>query len=195
MKTAILCLLASLASGLFNHNVQQNFPKGVVASTTDGPTLVDTPAKRMSDNEFLLFAYNNSTFEIKAAKLARRMTGNSRIRKFAVARLFDQQAANKDITALLTIKGIALPKELPADLKARYEDLDSWMGKEFNDKYLGGTIESEKVTTALFQYISANGKDADIRQFAKNTVGQFEAREDSAINLLKFVDRPATSTW
>jgi len=195
MKTIFFFLLTSLASGLFSRSSAPDLHTNFAAISPGAPAFADSVSKRMNDTEFLISAYNNGMYEVKAAKLARRMTGNRSVRKFAVARLASQEAANKDIIALLTIKGITPPNELPAGLKARFEDLNSWMGKEFNDKYLGGTIENEKDYTALYHFVSTNSKDGDVRHFAANAVGQFEAREDSAVNLLKYVDRPATSTW
>ena len=196
MKIAFFFLITTgLTTGFLNHTSHQKVSGACVAISISAPSLSDTVNDRMNDTQFLISAYNTGMYEVKAAKLARRQTGARRVRKFAVASMVSQDTMNKNIMALLTIKGIAIPEQVPSGLKAGFEDLNSWMGKEFNDKYLAASIETNKGSVALYRLMSVNSKDADVRHFAKDAAARAQVMVDSASSLLKYIDRPVTSTW
>jgi predicted outer membrane protein len=192
MKTTFLFL--STISLFFE---VRNITAGPVQYVSIPLTIVeaDTASQKRSDAQLLIEAYNTGIYEVKASKLARRQTGDRKVRKFAVIALANQEAMNKDLSALLIAKGLALPTVAPADLKEKFKGLNQLMAKDFNVSYTSGSIECNKKSVALFNHISAGSNDAGVKRFAAGAVAQLQMEEDNAGNLLVYINRPVTSTW
>ena len=196
MKIAFFFLItAGLVPGAFNYTGGKTYLKETARVIANVPGAADTVAKKITDTEFLILAYNTGVFEEKASKLAHRTTGNARVKKFATQSCVSQDATNKKLVELLNIKGVAMPVEMPVSLKAELDELNQWMGKEFNDKYLTRCINDQRAAVALFRQVAVSSKDEDILHFAKDAATQSQTVEDSAVSLLKYIDRPLTTTW
>ena len=159
------------------------------------PVTVDTTFKNISDTQFLIAAYNAGIFKLKASHLAHRTTGDHKVKKFTVMIKTDQEAGNKELLALLLIKGCTPPAQLPDSLNTKFKVLNELMGNDFNRTYATGNIADSKSELAMYTAVSMNGKDADIRNFAKHALAQIQMHSDSAQSLLVHINRPNTSGW
>ncbi len=158
----------------------------VVANKEDG---ADTSKPiSISDSDFLARAYNIGIFQVRAGRLARRMTEHKEVRAFAVMMIKDNKPTNKAVLTLMQKKGFAAPAKLPANLKCKYKDLNQWMGCKFNRKYAAVMVSEHKETIALFMAISMNSKDTDVRQLATQALPLLQTHADSAQALLTKVN-------
>ena len=160
----ILLLTAAIFSGTSSGMPFMNMKAKSPGITGMAEPKVDTTTyKCISGSQFLITAYNTGIFEIRAGRLARRMTQDKNVRAYAVTMINDHEAMNKDVLAIMQKKGYAIPAKLPCDLKAKYKYLNQCMGKKFGRKYAAVDIDEHKLIVALFTETSVKGTDDEVR--------------------------------
>jgi putative membrane protein len=125
---------------------------------------------------------------MKAGRLAGRMSEDREVKHFASAMIDEHKAMEQDVTALMQKKGMAIPSALPEDLKGTFKDLNQLMGKDFDRKYAGVNVDGHKDAVALFENVSANSKDADVKQLAAAALPKIKHHEEMATALLSEVN-------
>lgn len=160
-------------------------------SPTASATASDkTAASVMSDTAFLLTAYNTGVFEIKASKLAKRMTEHKPVKEFANMIIKDHEAMDSNVVNMLKERGCAIPTDLPENLKAKMKELNEYMGKDFDQRYAQANIDGHKDAIGLFTDVSKNSKDAAIRKLADDALPVLQKHENDADSLMVFINTP-----
>jgi putative membrane protein len=166
----------------------------VSTSVKDTATVAKTEAPHgtaeMSDTAFLATAYNTGVFEIKASKLAKRMTEHKKVKEFANMIIKDHEAMDSNVVTMLTARGAAIPTDLPADLKARMKELNEYMGKDFEQRYAQANIDGHKKAIDLFTNISKYSKDEAVRKLAADALPYLMKHETDADSLMVFINTP-----
>ncbi len=153
-------------------------------------------ALELSDSQFLVASYNISNYEIKASKLAHRMTNDKNVRKFSSVVRTDQEIMNKQLLAILMGKRIVPPSEkVSGKWKEKFKYLDNLMGKDFDRNYAADHITGQVENIALYNSIIKTSADPAILQFAAEGIRKFQLHEDSAKSLLVHINIPPRSSW
>ena len=123
------------------------------------------------DREFLVKAAQGGMLEVEAARLAQERAKSAEVKEFARTLLKDHQAANQKLQRIATDKGIALPKELDAKHKEELKKLSDAEGEDFDRQFIQHMVlKDHKKHVSMFEKQARDGKDAQLKSFAEQTV-------------------------
>jgi putative membrane protein len=112
--------------------------------------------------------------EVQLAHLALQKSKNPEVVAFAHRMNADHSKANAQLIAIEKQKGMTPPSSLGAKNEAVMQQLQSESGATFNSTYLKTQLPAHRKVLALFQTEAADGKDADLVAFAKQTIPTIE---------------------
>ena len=107
--------------------------------------------------------------EVEFGKLALEKGSHAKVKEFASMMVKDHSMANEELKAIATAKSIMLPTALDAMHQAKYEELKSKSGADFDKAYTAAMVEGHQKTLALMEDGSKNLQDADLKGFAAKT--------------------------
>jgi putative membrane protein len=81
----------------------------------------------------------------------------------------DHSKTNGQLIKILADKKIEVPKELPADAASTKHQL-SLPGADFDSEYMTHMVSDHEKAVALFDKESKEGQDAQLKQFAEQTL-------------------------
>jgi putative membrane protein len=122
------------------------------------------------DQKFAVDAAAGGMMEVEAGQLATTKATNQALKDHGKMMVTDHTKANEQLMQIATQKGISLPKALPADHKQHRDKLASTSGAGFDQLYVQQMIKDHEKTIALFEKQAKNGKDAELRAFAEQTL-------------------------
>lgn len=131
------------------------------------------PAKNQPNTADKLFAQlvaEGGLAEVDFAQLAADRGQASSVGDFSRLMMDDHSIANDNLTDLSASSNISLPEELNpthAAMRAQLEELD---GAAFDLAYMRGQVVDHQKTTQLLIWEINAGQDADLQQFAAETL-------------------------
>lgn len=141
-----------------------------------------------SDTEFMRKAAESGMLEIQASELARDKASSDTVKAFADQMIKDHQAADTELKAIASNKGVELPTELPGAERKKVEALGALEGRNFDRQYaqeIGVRAHNKAVT--LFRDAASKAKDPDVKAFATKTLPALEGHLDMARKMAKEV--------
>ena len=127
-------------------------------------------AKDNPDASFFKNAAEAGIAEVEAGKLALEKGSSAAVKEFAAMMVKDHSAANDKLKAIATTKGVKLPDEPGLKHKAMKKVLEMKSGEAFDKSYIQGQIKDHKDTADLLKKELDDGKDAEARAFASETL-------------------------
>ncbi|MBR8057434.1 DUF4142 domain-containing protein [Burkholderia dolosa] len=144
-------------------------PSGVINPSSGAGDAAIAKAPQGSDAEFVDKAALGGKTEVQASQLALKQAKSPDVRAFAKRMLADHGKANAQLAKLAARKGMKPQTEQIAD-----PDVDALRGKsghDFDVAYVAAAgPEAHRKTIALFESEARDGKDPDLRAFAKATL-------------------------
>lgn len=143
---------------------------GISATKTEKTDKNGTVALNKSDKKFIEDAAKAGNAEVELSQLAATHSQNGDVTSFAKTMIDEHTKANNDLMELARNKGIELPAD---DAHAKNKDLEkmnSLQGDKFDNKYVKKMVSDHKDAVKLFEKESKDGKDADLRNFASQTL-------------------------
>lgn len=108
--------------------------------------------------------------EVEAGRIAENQATNPAVKEFAEMVVTDHAAINDRLGKLAESKGVPLPAGPSPEQKERNETMQKKSGDLFDIDYVRGQIEAHEDTVALLQKEIDEGKDADAKAFARQTL-------------------------
>ncbi|MBY4796550.1 DUF4142 domain-containing protein [Burkholderia multivorans] len=146
-------------------------PGGVV-NPSSGAAAADSGIAKSpqgTDAEFVDKAALGGKTEVQASQLALKQAKSADVRTFAKRMVADHGKANAQLTKLAARKGIKPQAEQIADPDV--QALRGKQGHDFDVAYVAAAgPDAHRKTIALFESEARDGKDADLRAFAKSTL-------------------------
>lgn len=133
---------------------------------SDDPAQV-SPAN--PDTTFTNKAALSGMAEVEFGKLALEKGSHAKVKEFASMMVKDHSKANEELKTIAAAKSIMLPVALDTMHQAKYEELKSKSGADFDKAYTAAMVEGHHKTLALMEDGSQNLKDADLKAFAAKT--------------------------
>ncbi|AJY11167.1 DUF4142 domain-containing protein [Burkholderia dolosa] len=144
-------------------------PSGVINPSSGAGDAAIAKAPQGSDAEFVDKAALGGKTEVQASQLALKQAKSPDVRAFAKRMVADHGKANAQLAKLAARKGMKPQTEQIAD-----PDVDALRGKsghDFDVAYVAAAgPEAHRKTIALFESEARDGKDPDLRAFAKATL-------------------------
>jgi putative membrane protein len=144
-------------------SVPEMAPKSSMAATSSA-------AVSPGDKRFVEKAASGGMAEVQAAQLAEQKTQDPKVKDFAQQMITDHTAANKQLQTIAEQKGLTVPAALDAKDQKELDKLQSLSGAKFDRAYLKGQTRDHEEMLKLLQKESKNGKDADLKSFADQTI-------------------------
>jgi putative membrane protein len=129
-----------------------------------------------SNNDFVAKAEEAGEFEIGSSRLAKSKSQNEGVRQFADQMISDHTAAAEKLRAVAQLQGIRGDKvdALSSAHQADMERLEKASVSEFDAIYLDVQTKAHEDAVALFKSYAEDGDDAQLKQFAAQTLPKLE---------------------
>lgn len=136
------------------------------------------------DQEFMTRAATGGLYEVEAGELAQSKGRGANVQTFGTMLVKDHGAANEELKALASSKGVTLPASLPADKKKRLDKIAK--AKDFDKEFVDEVgLDDHKKDIALFEKASNEADDAEVKAFATRTLPTLRAHREHAEGLKK----------
>lgn len=122
------------------------------------------------DVRFVTAASAGGQTEVLASRLAATQAQSSKIKSFATTMITDHGHANAQLKEIAQKGGYTLSTMPTREQEANLDKLRSLHGKDFDTAYAAMMVKDHRDTVALFQSESTSGNDADLKQFATQTL-------------------------
>lgn len=121
--------------------------------------------------DFVTEAANSGEFEIESSKLALKR-GDQVTKTFAERMIADHEKVAAQLKDLVKTKNIrvTIPDGVSASQQSMLDKLKTLEGADFDKKYRSDQYSGHKSTVDLFERYAKGGENADLKQWAEQTV-------------------------
>ena len=181
-----ICAFAACNSGNNSNSVDsaQNINDSTLPdsnSMNNGDTSAMTSSAPVSqeDADWAAKVANANMTEIELSKVAQTKAVNDRLKNFANMMVNDHTTAGDKLKQLAASKNITLPANLDGDSQKMLDNLNKKSGKDFDKAYTNDMLDGHKDAVDAFQKGSNNLQDADLKNFAAQTLPTIQMHQDS----------------
>jgi len=136
------------------------------------------------DEAFLQQAAAGGLYEVQAGHLAQQKGTSSAVQSFGSTLVKDHTAANAELKALASSKGVRLPTTLPNDKTQRLANVAQ--AKNFDQTFIDEVgLNDHAHDIGLFEKASRSADDAQVRAFAAKTLPALQAHRTHALGMKK----------
>jgi len=122
------------------------------------------------DQEFVHKASAAGMAEVNLGKIATRRAHHTSVKEFAEKMVTDHSKANKELISLADRKKFKVATRMNEKHHKMSEKLSTLEGDAFDREYMAGMVKDHEAAVSLFEKQSANGKDEELRSWAKKTL-------------------------
>jgi putative membrane protein len=123
-----------------------------------------------ADQRFVMEAAQGGMAEVELGQLATQKAASDDVKKFGQRMVDDHTKANDQLKQVASQKNITLPTDIGAKNKATKDHLEKLSGAAFDKAYMTHMVQDHKKDVAEFQKEANSGKDADVKNFASQTL-------------------------
>jgi putative membrane protein len=134
------------------------------------------------DQQFVDKAAQISLEEIKLGELAQLKSTKSEVKELGKMMEEGHRQSLNDLTVLAKKKSMTIPTTLASNANEAYKNLKSNSEANFDKVYCDMMINGHKSAIALFEKASKDSNDADIREWATNTLPILRMHLDHAVS-------------
>jgi putative membrane protein len=166
-------LLVSMAPAFAQTAGHDPAHPGVHAGATTTTTSTTTGAKAKlsaADRKFVMEAAEGGMAEVELGRLAASQGTNPDVKAFGQRMVDDHSKANDKLKTIATEEGITLPTTLKGEMKTMHDKLSKTSGAAFDKMYMSHMVKDHVKDVKEFEKESKSGKDADVKQFAADTL-------------------------
>lgn len=154
-KNFILLLILLLAAGTGQAADSKNISAGKLSS---------------DETTFVKDAAQGGLMEVQLGKLAQEKAGDEKVKQFGKRMEQDHSKANDELKKIASDKGVQLSTDLDKKHKTKIDKLTKLSGTDFDKQYMNDMVSDHKEDIKKFQRVADKGKDADVKQFASQTL-------------------------
>jgi putative membrane protein len=120
-------------------------------------------------------------FEIQAGQLALQKSARNEYQDFAQMTITDHTQTTDQLKSMVPkLQGVQLPQDLDSTHKAKIDKLNSLSGAAFERQYKTDQVQGHKQAIRMFETYAKSGDNADLKQWAKNTLPVLKKHLDHA---------------
>ncbi len=149
-----------------------------MSPSADTSSMKSAPASEQ-DAKWAVDVANAGMTEIELSKVAQTKAVNPRLKSFADMMVTDHTAAADKLKTIASTKSITLPDKLSDDSQKKLDDLNKKSGKDFDKAYTDDMLNGHKKAIDAFQKGSSDLQDADLKNFAAQTLPTIQMHQDS----------------
>jgi len=146
-------------------------PASVVQAADTKSTSPGASTKLSKDEStFVNEAAEGGMMEVQLGKLAQEKAADDKVKQFGKRMEQDHSKANDELKKIASDKGIQLSTDLDKKHKTKIDKLTKLSGADFDKQYMNDMVSDHKEDIKKFQRVADKGKDADLKQFASQTL-------------------------
>ncbi len=145
---------------------------------SNSSAMASAPASEQ-DAKWAVDIANAGMTEIELSKVAQTKAVNPRLKGFADMMVTDHTAAADKLKTIAASKSITLPDKLSDDSQKALDELNKKSGKDFDKAYMNDMLDGHKKAVDAFQKGSTDLQDADLKNFASQTLPTIQMHQDS----------------
>jgi putative membrane protein len=123
-----------------------------------------------ADEQFIKDAAAGGMYEVEAGQIASNKGTSNHVKMVAQHMVTDHSKANDQLMDIAKRKGVAMPPTMTAQQNDMISKLNNLQGTDFDKEYLKQQKKAHEETIAKFQKEAKSGSDADVKQFASQTL-------------------------
>lgn len=148
-------------------------------------TLASHGAYAAQDDDFVEDASAKGVAEVEAGKLALEKSSSADIKSFADMMINDHTVANNKLKSIADTKKLEVSDDAQLMDKAKSMILELRSAKSFDQAYANNQVKAHEMTISLFEKEASDGKDADLKAFATETLPKLKGHLEHAKTLAK----------
>lgn len=159
--------------------------------TPNGPmgnAPANTPVK-VDDKKFAKEAAIGGLTEVQLGKLAQQKASSDAVKQFAQKMIDDHSKADDQLKQLASSDNLSLPGTLDPKHQSAIDKLSKLSGPEFDKAYAKDMVKDHEKDVSEFQAESQGGTDANVKQFASQTLPVLQQHLELAKDLNKTVKK------
>ncbi len=147
---------------------------------TSSTTAMSSAPVSQEDADWAVDVANAGMTEVELSKVAQTKATNPRLKNFADMMVTDHSKANDQLKQLAATKNITLPANLSDASQKKLDNLNKkTAGKDFDKAYIDDMLDGHKKAVDKLQKGSTDLKDADLKNFATQTLSVVQMHQDS----------------
>jgi putative membrane protein len=140
------------------------------------------------DYKFVKEALKGGAMEVSLGQLAAQQGTNQSVRAFGERMVQDHQKANQELSQLASQKGATIPDTMDKKADEMAAKLRELSGTEFDKAYIKYMISDHKADIKEFQNEAAKADDADLKNWAAQTLPTLQEHLRMAENAKTEID-------
>jgi putative membrane protein len=137
------------------------------------------------NDDFVEDASAKGVAEVEAGKLAQEKGTAADVKSFADMMVKDHTAANAKLKSIADAKKLEVSDSAELADKAKAMILELRSTKSFDQAYANNQVKAHEATIELFEKEASEGKDAELKAFATDTLPKLKAHLEQAKALAK----------
>jgi putative membrane protein len=148
-----------------------------------------TPTTKVDDKKFAQEAAKGNLEEVQLAKLAQQKASSDAVKQFAQKMIDDHTKANEQLQQLASRDSLTVPDRLDSKQQDTVNKLSQLSGPAFDKAYAKNMVKDHKKDVQAFRAESQLGTQANVKQFASQTLPVLQQHLELAKNLDKTVKK------
>jgi putative membrane protein len=136
--------------------------------------------KASPDARFVREAAEGGLMEVELGRIAQEKASSQEVKDFGKRMVDDHSKANDQLKDIAAKQNIDLPTEVNSKQRQVIDRLSNLSGEQFDKAYMQHMVKDHRKDVSEFQKEAKNGKDADIKSFASNTLPTLQEHLDLA---------------
>jgi len=172
-------------------------PSAAQAADTKNISPGATSKLSKDESTFVMEAAEGGMMEVQLGKLAQEKAGDEKVKQFGKRMEQDHSKANDELKKIATDKGVQLSTDLDKKHKTKVDKLTKLSGADFDKQYMNDMVSDHKEDIKKFQRVADKGKDAELKQFASQTLPTLKEHlqlAESTAKQVKSVGKNAKTT-
>lgn len=139
------------------------------------------------DRKFVKETIEGGLYEVKLSDLALIKSATPKVKGLAKTMVEEHTTSNKDLKELAEKKGIAVPSTLNDKAMKYFDKLSKKEGKDFDKAYTKCMMMDHKKDLCKFKKEAKKGGDADLKNWASNTIPTLERHKEMSREACKAI--------
>jgi putative membrane protein len=157
----------------------------VIAIACDDDDNDSASMLQQADRDFVLKASEANLAEIQLGKLAGSKSATVAVNDFGDMMASEHQTALDELESIAEIKNATMTRQLTPEHQQVQEKLMSIDGFQFDTVYMNSQIKDHQKAIALFQTEISNGKDQEVKEYARKYLPHIQMHHHKADSIRK----------
>jgi putative membrane protein len=144
---------------------------------------------QQADRDFVLNASEANLAEIQLGTLAGSKSGTSAVNDFGDMMASEHQTALDELESIADLKNATMTRQLSSEHQQLQEKLMSMDGFAFDTAYMNSQIKDHQKAIALFQTEISNGKDQQVKEYARKYLPHIQMHHHKADSIRKTLEQ------